>query len=357
MSETTTTAATTATATATATTKANTTTASSSGLPAAALLAPSFDAERLQAELGVLTGDTWRRQRTYTEAGAAAEFPGDWRVLPLRSPGGDAARTDAGGPGLLPFRDTRWLEHVPYFAEVLRAVPARLRCARLMALGPGASVGTHRDTPMGFAKGLVRVHVPVTTNDNAVLVLDGETHRWQPGTCWYGDFSRPHSIANTGETDRVHLVLDCAVTRELYEALPGDYRAGLDVAEVLFDRPELPLRPAELPSFAWRFMAPGEFLHWSGEPLGDRTAETADALLTVTARPEGLVLSAAGEHAEWEDTALVHVGSGEFRLQGWTEERTLHLDRAARTVRFVIRDGSARTVIDRPLTPPTAPTD
>ena len=63
-------------------------------------------------------------------------------------------------------------------------------------------------------------------------------------------------------------------------------------------------------------------------------------------RPDGLVLTEGAEH---EGTALVHVGGGEFRLQGWTEERTIHLDRAAKTVRFIIRDGSARQWTERPI--------
>jgi hypothetical protein len=318
--------------------------------PAAVRLTPSFDAERLQAELSLLTGDTWRLQETLTEDGDVVAYPADWRVLPLRSPGGDPSRTDGGGPGVLPFQSTAWLRACPYLAEILGDLPAEVRSARLMALAPGAGVGTHRDTPLGFAKGMVRLHIPITTNDEAVLVLDGETHHWQPGTFWYGDFSRPHSIANHGRTARVHLVVDCAVTPRLLELFPPGFRGGLAVTEVLFQRPEVPLRPAEAAAFSCRFAMPAEFRAWSGESFDEQDGDPSDRRCEVRASSEGLVLSIGGHGPE--DVALVHVGAGEFRLRGWTEERTVQIDRAAGKVRFFIRDGSAWHTSERPLTGP-----
>jgi hypothetical protein len=31
------------------------------------------------------------------------------------------------------------------------------------------------------------------------------------GECWYLNVNFPHKVANRGATDRVHLVIDCAV--------------------------------------------------------------------------------------------------------------------------------------------------
>jgi hypothetical protein len=33
----------------------------------------------------------------------------------------------------------------------------------------------------------------------------------EAGSCWYLRLSDPHRVANRGETDRVHLVIDAAV--------------------------------------------------------------------------------------------------------------------------------------------------
>ena len=33
----------------------------------------------------------------------------------------------------------------------------------------------------------------------------------QPGEAWYLNFNLPHSVANRGTTDRIHLVIDCVM--------------------------------------------------------------------------------------------------------------------------------------------------
>src|SRR5579864_2089632 len=125
----------------------------SAGLPEAASLDLGFDVERLAGDLGVLSRIGWGLQNTYSADGVLSPASIDWRVLPLRNIGGDPYRTDAGGPGLLGHAPTPWLRQAPYLAEVLDAIPAQLRSARLMALGPYALGGEHTDTKHGLAWG------------------------------------------------------------------------------------------------------------------------------------------------------------------------------------------------------------
>jgi hypothetical protein len=40
-----------------------------------------------------------------------------------------------------------------------------------------------------------------------------------PGEAWYLRLSDPHSVANRGTTDRVHLVIDCVVDAWLTDQL------------------------------------------------------------------------------------------------------------------------------------------
>ncbi|MFI5957433.1 aspartyl/asparaginyl beta-hydroxylase domain-containing protein [Cryptosporangium sp. NPDC051539] len=316
------------------------------GLPAAVRLQRDFDPGRLRADLDRLTLDRWRHQRTYADDGSSTEYRADWRVLPLRSQGGDAHRTDAGGPGPAPFRSTRWLDEASYLGEILASLPSGLRAARLMSLAPGASVETHRDTPLGPAVGMVRLHVPLITNDGAVLILDGEKHCWQPGEFWYGDFSRPHSIANTGTADRVHLVLDTALHPDLFALFPPEFTDRLSHADVLYERPERPLNHWEQASFRGDVDVPGPFVRWSGEPLDDTVGGPDEQRWSILTADDGLFLTGGPA-----PIGLRHLGAGEFRLQGWTDERTLHIDRTAASVRFTIRTGSSTRTEERPLLP------
>ncbi|MFE2971549.1 aspartyl/asparaginyl beta-hydroxylase domain-containing protein [Streptomyces sp. NPDC059340] len=149
----------------------------------AAPLTPAFDADRLAHELAAVTAHEWQRQRTHYAAGRIGpDTPTDWRVLPLRSPGGDPTRTDPGGPGPDHYAATRWLDQMPYLREILDEIPAPLNAVRLLALGPGAASQPHRDPKYALERGMVRLHIPIVTHPGAVLVLDGTEHRWQPGT-------------------------------------------------------------------------------------------------------------------------------------------------------------------------------
>jgi hypothetical protein len=42
-------------------------------------------------------------------------------------------------------------------------------------------------------------------------MLGGQRVVMNEGECWYNDFNLPHSVANHGTTDRVHLVIDCVL--------------------------------------------------------------------------------------------------------------------------------------------------
>ncbi|MEU9397913.1 aspartyl/asparaginyl beta-hydroxylase domain-containing protein [Streptomyces sp. NPDC048324] len=289
----------------------------------AAQLTPAFDldAGRLAAELAAVTSHTWNVQRTHTYGGQVGQAaPIDWRVLPLRSLGGDADRTDPGGPGPQPFAPTRWFQELPYLAQLLDAVPAPLNAVRLMALGPGAISTAHCDPKYRLDRGLTRLHIPVVTTPDAVLVLDGVEHCWQPGTLWYGDFSREHLVRNTSQTvTRIHVVIDALLTADLASWFPGSWSELFTHGEVLLNRPtpaSTPSWPAGLPYDA---LVPSGFADFDaaapldGSLLPTRLDRTADDVLTLTVAGRSFALLPAGD-------------SGEWRFSGWSEQRTLQPD-------------------------------
>jgi hypothetical protein len=319
-----------------------------SAVPAMAELTRTFDVRALQADLKRLADVQWHPQRSYGDNGLSEDTNADWRCLPLRSVGGDPYRADPGGGGLEPFAGTQWLRACPYLAEVLDSIPAQLRGCRLMRLGAGVAVGEHRDGKYGLEYGAIRLHVPVTTNPSVVLTVDGHDHHWEPGTLWFADFQRPHSVRNGGGSSRVHIVIDTMVSPDLLGLFPADFLAALPRTEVLFAETPIPLRPADLHRLRCRFRMPAVFLAWSEDPPDDGTDVPA-GIEILDSKP---VLTVAGEPV----FGLVHVGTGRFRLEGWSDERQLQADWGgpAPLIRMLIRKGSSVREYCRPIQPGSA---
>ncbi|MEK8143106.1 aspartyl/asparaginyl beta-hydroxylase domain-containing protein [Streptomyces sp. M10(2022)] len=95
------------------------------------------------------------------------------------------------------------------------------------------------------------------------MVLDGVEQRWQPGTLWYADFERPHSLRNAGDRTRIHLVADCATNDKLLALFPDSFRADLPTSDIAYYRPFCRSRRANSPSSAVpsRCRSPS----WSGD--------------------------------------------------------------------------------------------
>ncbi len=235
---------------------------------------------------------------------------------------------------------------LPYLAQILDSFPAPLNAVRLMALGPGAVSKAHSDPKYRLDRGIVRLHIPVVTDPAAVLVLDGVEHCWQPGTCWYGDFSREHLVRNTSATvTRVHVVIDALLTADLAAWFPTSWQDFLTRGEVLLNH----TAPAETP--AWPAGLPYEALLPSGFADFDAPAPLDGSLIPARIDRDAddvLALTIAGR-----TFALAPVGGAEFRFSGWSEQRTLQpQDDGGLTLR--VRRGRAladRHVTAAPRTP------
>ncbi|QYG91871.1 aspartyl/asparaginyl beta-hydroxylase domain-containing protein [Iamia sp. SCSIO 61187] len=183
-------------------------------MPAAVRLPWTFAVEPIAREVAAIADDEWE---LHFNTGI---YAGDWSTAALRAPvGGVGAFAGYPDPTATGFAPTDLLDRCPATAAVLAAVPAELLSARFLRLGPGAEIREHRDHMLGHAHGEVRLHVGVTSNAGAELVVDGGVVPVAPGECWYVDASRPHRARNDGAADRVHLVIDCVVGAELDSAL------------------------------------------------------------------------------------------------------------------------------------------
>jgi len=190
------------------------------------LLPLEFDPARLAADLANLSAVAW------TAHFVTQNYDGDWSAIALRRPAGarHPVQMIYSDPSCTDYADTPMLAASPYFREVLAALACPAQAVRLMRLAPGSLVKEHQDHDLSFEDGMVRIHIPVITNEGVDFRLNGVRCSMPAGSCWYLRLSDPHSVANRGASDRVHMVIDAAVNDRigaLFErAARGEGRAA-----------------------------------------------------------------------------------------------------------------------------------
>lgn len=313
----------------------------------AARLLPVLDADRLVADLMTARDHLWDEQSSYQNGRVSRWAEQDWRCLAVRSPGGDKTRTDPGGPGSAEFADTEWLDDMPYVREILSSIPGPLYAARFMDLGPDTVGYLHCDGKFAPDWGMARLHIPVTTDEKASLVLDGVTYQWQPGEFWFGDFSRKHQIQNLGSEHRVHLVVDVLVTPELAQLFPADWADYFNGSDVLYNRPAVATTDREREAARCSFDAPAHLLEI--EEFGSLTGQQPQATFSIVDTGTGLAIRSPQDHP----FPLAALGGNEYRFVGWSEERTVttRLDGPRPEVELTYRRGDQSTRLLVPATP------
>ena len=162
----------------------------------------TFDPAGLQADLMTLGAGEWLAHFN------TGFFNGDWSGVALRAVEGsntpmyaDSHQGD--------YADTALLRKCRHLRAVVESFECPLRSVRLLRLTAGSNIREHRDYDLGYDAGEVRIHVPVITNPGVEFFLDGRRIIMSEGECWYLDLNLPHRVQNRGESDRVHLVIDC----------------------------------------------------------------------------------------------------------------------------------------------------
>lgn len=100
------------------------------------------------------------------------------------------------------------LNQLPYIKSIIDEWDCPKETIRLLALHPGAEIKPHRDLGCNYEAGILRIHIPIQTNNRLKFIVGGEQLKLEEGSCWYIDFDQTHSIMNEGEDVRVHLVID-----------------------------------------------------------------------------------------------------------------------------------------------------
>jgi hypothetical protein len=163
-----------------------------------------FDVAPMYAEIASLGDACWHAHFN------AGYHDGGWSGMAMRAYDGDAT-TLYNDPAADAAIDTPLLASCPALAAALGAVACPIRSVRVLRLAAGAVIREHRDAGLRYEEGEARLHIPIVTNAAVDFVLDGDRHVMEAGECWYVNVDLPHRVNNRGNSERIHLVIDCVV--------------------------------------------------------------------------------------------------------------------------------------------------
>jgi hypothetical protein len=181
-----------------------------------------FDEKQLQREVGALLAQEWKAHFNHTN------YAGDWSVIPLRSEGGNAGNIFSDPHAKQAFASTPLMQACPYIRQIMEEMVFEKQTVRLMRLGAGGQIKAHKDLALDYAEGYFRLHIPILTNPEVIFYLNDQPVHMQEGECWYLNFNEKHSVINSGNTDRIHLVIDGQVnawTDQLFAAFQEEKKA------------------------------------------------------------------------------------------------------------------------------------
>ena len=167
-----------------------------------------FDVVKMQKEVCTLETDLWKPHYN------TKHYEGNWTTLQLRSINGNienAVSLHSSSMHKMVYENTILLEKCIYLQSVINFFQCEKMSVRLMNLHAGAVIKEHTDYDMNFEKGEVRFHIPIQTNSDVSFFLENEKIPMLEGECWYLNLSLKHRVNNSGNRNRIHLVIDCKV--------------------------------------------------------------------------------------------------------------------------------------------------
>jgi quercetin dioxygenase-like cupin family protein len=83
----------------------------------------------------------------------------------------------------------------------------------LVKLFPGGEISPHIDNLFSLSHAH-RVHLPITTNNGVEFTVGGKSIHMKEGELWEVNNRQTHSVANRGDSERVHLIVDWVIPGE-----------------------------------------------------------------------------------------------------------------------------------------------
>lgn len=141
------------------------------------------------------------------------DYQGGWDVLPLRC----ERQHQAAHPILQGFAiqdGEDWinlsaLNQSPAILQCVEFLQCPVKAVRLMRLKAGSHIRPHRDQELSLEYGEARLHLPILTGEHILFRVNGLTVPMSAGELWYINADQEHEVVNSGDQDRINLVIDC----------------------------------------------------------------------------------------------------------------------------------------------------
>jgi hypothetical protein len=109
----------------------------------------------------------------------------------------------------------------PIIKSIFSSVPSLVNI-RIAYMGPGAALDVHEEQlafPRAGKKVALRCrfHIPIITDENAVMMLDGQQFHYEEGKLYAFNNGCIHDACNNGNTGRTHLLFDILLTKDAAE--------------------------------------------------------------------------------------------------------------------------------------------
>ena len=265
-----------------------------------------FDAERLQTELAQFADSDWMEHPSKIVGNLA---------IPLISLNGTDNNDFAGR--MLP---TPHLARCAYMQQVMAGFDEVLARSRLMRLNAGTEVSPHVDFNYHWYS-RVRIHIPIVTNPEVIFHCGDQQIHMQAGECWIFDSWRWHNVINSGNQDRVHLVVDTSGSSRFWNMVQGMEQLGINMdlpalKERIISKPFVENEIVEIKTERYNVspvMAPGE-LHAIARELISDFSTNADNDSQLVAKYSKLLLALSQDWREtWHTFGYEEAGWNRYR--------------------------------------------
>lgn len=87
-------------------------------------------------------------------------------------------------------------------------------------LEKNSTLHEHRDMNGNLLFGIIRIHIPLKTNINAKMIIEGKDYHLPLNSAWALDTSGLHALSNGSIDNRIHLVIDIKRTNQTIKYFP-----------------------------------------------------------------------------------------------------------------------------------------